>query len=1150
MMTPLTAYRPIARKIDQVRRSEERAEAVTGAINLLAGLLALFTLVTLLEYLFRFDSTGRTILFWGGGLCGLLLAGRSFVTPLGRLLRLLPRQSAETIAGRVGVALPTVGDRLLNVVQLHDQISLGRNDGTSAELAGASILRSAETLLENDFGAIIDPGDRRRSLLLLFSASLALLSTGLLTRGEIIGAWERIVDHRSVYQEPAPFTLALFPGDVEIARGESVEIEVRAEGVPPLEIEIVTEGIESGRRERLQLEEGETGRYTTRLGDLRESLRYHAEGAGVSTPTYTIALVERPDIRNLQVRLLPPAYSRLEQRTLPIGEGNLSGLRGTRASITAETTGQPLSAEIIQILPSPLILPGRFSRLDTVRLPMSVNGTRISGGFPLLRNGEYQIAVTAAEGGTTRSASYTISVTPDRPPSITLLQPKLGLDVDESNLIPVQVAIGDDFGFSQLRVRYRLVSSNYSDPWSKPKSQPIAIPTYNRTDLQVPYLWDITADRFMPEDEVEAWVEVADNDPFAGPKWAKTNRFLLRYPSFEEILEESESRREEASIGLQKVMRQAEEARRDMERMNRELARQLNARQQKGGRVESRELQEMIREHEKMQERVQEVAENLKEVAESLRKMESISPEILKEYQELQKLFESIESPELRRSMERLAEEMEKMSPEEMIEAMKDLEFNESTFRESLERARERLEGIKRAEDIARLAERAARLAEEQREINEQPSEKRQQELAAKTRALQQDAASMQRKSALQRESDVLNRAGEKLARENPAGEMERSASEIAAGRREQARPHGERAERSLRHFSNDMEKLAEQMSSDRNAERAERMKKSLKDLLDLAKKQEELQKRTSSRPSGSEKMKGEAREQAALKRELENLVNETGSPEKPSFVMTPQMAKELGDAISRMADAQKGLEERQSQAAAEDQGEAVSAMMNAAGEMAGQLESMGEGEGGEGQEGEGGSGGGSPSLRSQIQKLAARQQALSMAMRENGSGSEGASGSDGSGGSGEGERQEGMEGRLAREQKEIGKSLGELAREARESGGGRRQSLADELERAAEQINEVLADGADGMMTQQREERQDRILSRLLDALRSGRERDYDEERESSTGTDVTRASPNGPEGNPTGTEQNPRLPSVERRQGYAPEYRELIRRYLESLQ
>lgn len=1148
--TPLTAYRPIAQKIDGVRRSEERAHVVTGVINAVAGLVAIFTLVTLLEHLFRFETTGRAFLFWGGGLLAVVVTGRALIEPLGRLLGFLSRQSQERIAGRVGLAIPAVGDRLLNVVQLHEQIRLDRNDGTSLELAGASILRSAESLLDHDFGAIIDAGQRRRSLFLLFSSTLILLSVGLLSGGEIIEAWERIVDNRTVYQAPAPFTLTLLPGDVEVERGESVEVEVRVEGIPPLEIEILTEGVESGRSERLQLEQRETGLYTMRLGDLRESLRYHAEGAGISTASYTITLVERPDIRNLQIRLLPPAYSRLERRTLPVGEGHLSGLRGTRASITAETTEPVASAEIIQILPS-LLLPG-LSRVDTLRLPMSVNGTRITGGFPLLRNGEYQLSVTSPEGRTARSASYSIAVTDDRPPSITLLQPKLGLDVDESNLIPVQVAINDDFGFSQLRIRYRLVSSRYDDPWSEARSQRVALPTYNRTDLEVPYLWDITGERFMPEDEIEAWVEVADNDPFAGPKWAKTNRFLLRYPSFDEILAETESQRQEASSGLQNVMREAEEARREMERMNRELARQLNARQQKAGRNESRELKEMIRKHEEMQGRLREVAENLKEVVEALRKTESISPETLREYRELQKLFESIESPDLRRSMERLAEEMEKMSPQEMIEAMKELEFNEKEFRKSLERARERLEGIKRAEDIARLAERAARLAEDQNEVNRQPSEQRQKELAEKAEKLQRDAALMQRKSAKEPGSEEMNRAGEELAREDPAGAMKRSASEIAENRPDKARPHGERAEKSLEKFSKEMKDLAEEMSRNRNAERADRMKKSLKDLLDIAKKQEELQKRTSSTPSGGEEMKGQAREQADLKRELENLVNETGSPEKPSFVMTPQMAKELGDAMSRMADAQKGLEGRQSQKAAADQGKAVAAMSKAAGEMAGQLESMGEGkgEGGEGGDGKDGSGGTAPSLRSQIQKLAAQQQALSMAMRENGSGSEGESGSGGSGGSRKGETQEGMSGRLGREQREIGKSLAELAREARESGGGRRQSVADELERAAEQINEVLADVANGEITPEREERQDRILSRLLDALRSGRERDYDEQRESSSGTDLRRTSPNGPDGNPPGTEQNPRLPSVESAQGYAPEYRELIRRYLESIE
>ena len=1152
----------LSHKIDRVRRAELRAQALTGAINALAGLVALVTLLALLEFFFRFDVTGRTILFWGGGLAAVASVGRTLLGPLGRLTGLLPGQSDEVIAARVGGAIPAVGDRLLNLLQLHRDYVMKSQPGVSGDLAGASIVRTAGPLLEHDYGEIIDRGERRRSILLLFSASALLFGLLFLSGSEITSAWERILDHRAHYQAPAPFQLTLTPGDVEVERGEDLEVRVLASGTAPEEVILLVEDLRSGREQKRVLERSGPGEFRYRLRGVRENLRYRAVSGGVETAPYTVTVVEPIDVTNLKVRLFPPRYSGLERVAQPVGVGDVRGLRGTTVSLSAETTGPLSSAEIVQVLPSPL--PGGIGGADTVVRPMALEGELTIGQFSLLRNGEYFLRGTTGDGEpVVLSPTYQISVQADRPPTIRLLQPRLGLDVDESNLVPVQVRITDDFGFRDLRIVYRLVSSRYSTPWEEPRYVAIPLRSRSEVDMEVPFLWDMTPERFMPEDEIEAYVEVRDNDPFLGPKSAKSSRFLLRYPSFDDILEESEKSRESANDQLGDLMKEADKARREMERLNRELAKQLSARQGKAGWSEKQKLKELMRKHEKMQEQLSEVAQNLKEMSRKLRDVEAMSPETMQEYQELQKLFEQVENRELRRSMERLQQEMEKMSPEEMMEAMKNFEFNEAEFRKSLERTRKRLEQMKRTEEVGKLAGRARELAEEQERVNRELQsgeidgvkseflEAREWELARKTSELQKDAAS------LGKELKEMRQATEKLAQENPSAAMQDAAESIARNRPEQASQSGEEGEESLRKFSEEMEQLAKEMSRNRGAEQRERMEKSLKELLEMAKRQEELQRESARTPSGSEELRDQARQQSGLKQALEQLIDQTGSPDKPSFTMTPEMAKQLGDAMNQMEGAQKALEERQSQKASSNQGEAVRSMAGAAEQMAGQLEAAqqgeGEGEGGSGSQGEGqGEGSGSGSLRSQIQQLAAQQQALSMATRsgeEGSSGREGGEGASGSGGDGSGEEEKGGEGRLGREQREIGKSLRELADEARKAGGARK-SASENLERAAEEIEAVLADLGDGTITPETRARQDKIMSRLLDALKSSRERDYDEERESSPGVDQSRNSPGGPESNPTGTEENPLLPNVDRIQGYSPEYREMIRLYLESLQ
>ena len=80
--------------------------------------------------------------------------------------------------------------------------------------------------------------------------------------------------------------------------------------------------------------------------------------------------------------------------------------------------------------------------------------------------------------------------------------------------------------------------------------------------------------------------------------------------------------------------------------------------------------------------------------------------------------------------------------------------------------------------------------------------------------------------------------------------------------------------------------------------------------------------------------------------------------------------------------------------------------------------------------------------------------------------------------------------------------------------------------------------------------ERQQRILSRLLDAQKSLRTQDYKEERQSRTGEDIIRISPGHLPGS-LGERQSVLQQNLERalRDGYSRDNENVIRRYFEEL-
>ena len=115
---------------------------------------------------------------------------------------------------------------------------------------------------------------------------------------------------------------------------------------------------------------------------------------------------------------------------------------------------------------------------------------------------------------------------------------------------------------------------------------------------------------------------------------------------------------------------------------------------------------------------------------------------------------------------------------------------------------------------------------------------------------------------------------------------------------------------------------------------------------------------------------------------------------------------------------------------------------------------------------------------------------------------------------------------------------------------GGTRKNQVGDLERAAREIEEVLRDMQSGQISEQTLHRQEQILSRMLDAMKSQRERDFEKKRESKSGQDVLRESPPeltfGDEDSPV---EKMRDELRDGKQGYSRDYEYLIRKYFEAL-
>jgi len=249
------------------------------------------------------------------------------------------------------------------------------------------------------------------------------------------------------------------------------------------------------------------------------------------------------------------------------------------------------------------------------------------------------------------------------------------------------------------------------------------------------------------------------------------------------------------------------------------------------------------------------------------------------------------------------------------------------------------------------------------------------------------------------------------------------------------------------------------------------------------------------------------------------------------TFAISPEMGKSLGDAKKQMDNSTQSMKSRNGMLASNQQGEAMKSLNEAAMMMKNSMESMMQG----------GSQGGMMSLMQQLQGMSGQQMNLNNLTQKLQQMMQGQGGMSP-------QQQLEMQ-RLSQQQQLIQKSLEQLNKEAKVS--GQSSKLPADLDNILKRMQEVVTDMQGEKLNEELIQKQENILSKLLDAQRSLNERDYEKERESRSGENVVRNFPaeldlgSSKSLNKIRDELNKAV-----KEGYSRDYEELIRKYYEILQ
>jgi hypothetical protein len=1071
---------------------------------------------------FAAPSSGTRWLLFSVGVLGFLFILARFVLRAPFAWWRHPNSPNEIdLALRVGKSHPEVKDRFANALQVyHETVQDTQNGEITRALAGTALHDAYQAVEPLIFSQIIDRRTPQRRLLF---AGLALIAAfmvwGIAPNFMAQGASILFSPNRT----PAALALRfnVTPGDAEIVKGQNFRIsaEVNRPTADAANVEWrQTDGRATEQAEMKRALAGIGAQFNHTIENIRESFSYRVHLGNESSRWFNVTVVEPPLVRSLRVTVKFPNYTGRAPLELDENVGDILALPGSTVSVGMTPNKPVAQANIL------------FSTGEVT--PLSAAGDDFRAEFTVRRQGTYQFGLKDEKGLTNADAiQYRLELETDQAPTVQITFPGRDMDLDESMRMPLILEGEDDYGFSKLQIVYEILEGGAAEGKRGTMALPIA--NKNSRAFREQSIWDLSPLNLLPEDVVRYYAEIFDNDVISGPKSGRSQVFHLRFPSMYEMYQQIAETQDEASQDLQRMYEQAKKTKEEIDKLAQEMKKDPNLNWE-----QKQKLSEGAGATQKMQEEMQKLQEKMQEMVDTMERNNLLSPQTLEKYQELQNLLQEMKSPELQKALEEMQKAMQNLDPEKLQEAMKNFQFSQDEFLKSLERTINLLKQVQAEQKLDEAIKKTEDLLERQKDVNQEaaknPSQDKRDELANKEAGLKPDAQSLEKSLGdlnklmkdLQQQgpAEEIEAASQMMNSPDMASEMQQMANQMQQGSMSQAQQSGQKIASTLQQMQQSLQGAQKQMSSNQRREAMQALQRSSTDLLQLSKQQEQLMKQSAGLNANSPQFNQNADRQQELMSGLQRVGEQLYQLSQKSFAVTPDIARAMGKAMNEMQAALNEMEQRNGQAAGERQGQAMQGLDQA---VAGLRQSMQ-------QQGSGMSMGMSmEQFMQRMMGLSGQQQGINQ--QTQGMGEQGMEAM---------QRQAAMA-RLAAEQAAVKKSLEQLMKEF-----GQKGEILGRLDQTAKDMEEVAKNLQQNQAGRPTIERQQQILSRLLDAQRSMRERDYSKEREAQTGKNYRALDPGSLPAD-LGAKKNALYEDLLRamRENYTRDYKDLIQRYFDAL-
>jgi hypothetical protein len=1071
-----TNYNLLINKLDAFIRKYYTNRLIRGMLYSIALLGSFFLVFTLLEAVAWFSSPVRTVLFYGYSFSGLFILGYFVVVPVLKLIRAGKRISHEFAAEIIGQHFPEVKDKLLNVLQLN---SLYQNNESNQDLVLASINQKANRLKPIPFVSAIDLTQNKKYLVYTLPPVLILLGILLTSPSTITAPGSRIFNHSLVYEKPLPFTIHIENTELKAIQLEDFELRVSVKGeLLPGQLFITSNGAE------YQMQKDGRLNFSYVFKKVQKSQVFSISAAAYETSDYELIVLPRPDILNFETALKYPQYTGLPAEVIK-NTGDFVVPQGTLVTwkfYTRDTRklNFTLDSELRELYS------GKSNTFTTEQRIMQ----------PLI----YTLSLSNEFLNGSDSMTFFVNVIPDVYPTIIAEEYR---DSVYDNRLYFKGLIKDDYGFSKLE--FHLAKLSEGGIPSPEMSE--AVPIEKSGNAQTFYhYFDLSQAGLQPGVEVEYYFEVWDNDGINGNKSSRSQKMTFKVPTLEEIEKMVKENQENVKSELEKSIEEARQIQKDVEQLQKNLFDKKGLNYQ-----DKKQIEDLLKRQQMLKDQVELMTKQNEKSNQKESQYKEVNENIAEKQKQLEKLFEEIMTDEMKKLFEDLQKMIDELDKDKLGEVMDKMKFNAEDLEKSLDRNLELFKQLEFDKKLIETIDKLKDLAEKEKALSENTKESKKEDaekLAEEQKKIEEDFKKIEEElKDLEEKNKALEEPNSfKTPEEQRAeikDEIEKSKENLKKEEMKKASGNQKKASDAMQKMSDMLMEMQQSMEEEELGEDIESLRMILENLVQSSFDQESLMNDLSGLGRNDPRYPKITEKQMAIKDNLLMIEDSLYALSKRQPMIATFVNREIASINDNVEQTLQTLANRSFAAALGKQQYVMTSVNNLALLLAESLNQMQQQNMSMKSSGKSGKscpmpGQGKPSaksMRKMQEQLNKQMEAMKKSM-EKGKNDKGKMGKSG---------MSEQFARMAAQQEALRQQLGEYRDQLQKEG-----KLGDKgINKMIQEMEKTETELVNKILNQQTLQRQEEILTRLLESEKAEMKREQEERRESNEGNDIQRPDP-----------------------------------------